>query len=104
MSSDIGSVDAVKTWLQGRRTATMDHPGGTLYTHLVRVHDRMRALGLRDDVCLAGLAHAAYGTDGFPVALLDWADRDPLRDLVGDAAEALVPSVAADAGAVLARL
>lgn len=83
-------VDDVKTWLQSRRTATMDHPGGTLYTHLVRVHERMHTLGLADDVCLAGLAHAAYGTDGFPVVLVDWDDRGPLRDLIGEPAEALV--------------
>jgi hypothetical protein len=83
-------VDEVKTWLQDRGTATTEHPGGTLYLHLVRVSDRMRALGLREDVCLAGLAHAAYGTDGFPVTLLDWTDRTPLADLVGDAAEQLV--------------
>jgi hypothetical protein len=55
-----------------------------------RVHDRLGALGHGPQVRLAGLAHAAYGTDGFDLTLLDVADRAPLRDLVGERAEALI--------------
>lgn len=73
-----------------RGAETIDHPGGNLYAHLSRVHDRLGSLGLDADVQLAGLAHAAYGTDGFDLALIDPADRSTLRDLIGASAERLV--------------
>ena len=85
------SVDgAIRTWLRQCGTETVQHPGGTLYAHLCRVHDRLADLGCGVDTQLAGLAHAAYGTDGFKVVLLDLADRVILQDLIGDDAEALV--------------
>lgn len=59
------NADDVKTWLREHGAATIDHPGGTLYAHLGRVHDRLGALGHGPDVRLAGLTHAVYGTDGF---------------------------------------
>ncbi|WFE43558.1 DUF6817 domain-containing protein [Verrucosispora sp. WMMD1129] len=85
------SVDSeVRHWLRQRGAETIPHPGGTLYAHLCRVHDRLGDLGCAVDAQLAGLAHAVYGTDGFDVTLLDWADRATLRNLIGDDAEALV--------------
>ena len=39
---------------------------------------------------IAGLCHAAYGTDGFAPSLLDLAERPALVDLIGEPAEALV--------------
>jgi hypothetical protein len=80
----------VRTWLRERGAETIAHPGGHLYAHLSRVHDRLGRLGLDADVRLAGLAHAAYGTDGFDVVLLDRADRTTLRELLGEPAEAQV--------------
>jgi uncharacterized protein DUF6817 len=84
------SVADVRAWLRERGAETIEHPGGTLYAHLGRVHDRLAALGLDPDVALAGLTHAAYGTDGFDVALLPLAERATLRTLIGESAESLV--------------
>jgi hypothetical protein len=81
---------AVRAWLRARGAETVDHPGGTLYAHLGRVHDRLTALGHPPHVALAGLAHAAYGTDGFDLTLLDVADRAVLRELTGPEAEDLI--------------
>jgi hypothetical protein len=61
-----------------------------LYDHLSRVHDRLVAHGLAPDLCRACLTHAAYGTDGFDVTLLDLDRRETLRALVGPAAEGQV--------------
>src|SRR6266508_1075105 len=66
------------------------HPGGDLRSHLLRTHHQLRAWSVPDDVCLAGLTHAAYGTDGFPHPLLSLEARPRLRSLVGDVAEAIV--------------
>jgi hypothetical protein len=80
----------VRAWLRERGAESIEHPGGTLYAHLGRVHDRLGALGHDPQVQLAGLAHAVYGTDGFDRTLLDVADRAVLRELVGERAEALI--------------
>ena len=81
---------AAREWLRECGADAIEHVGGTLYAHLCRVHDRMAAHGLAVDARLAGLTHAAYGTDGFPVALLDIVERRRLRELVGERAERLV--------------
>lgn len=81
---------AVRAWLRECGAETIHHPGGTLYAHLGRVHDRLAALGHSEPVALAGLAHAAYGTDGFDLTLLDVADRATLRELAGAEAEELI--------------
>jgi hypothetical protein len=85
------SVDEdTRAWLREHGATEIKHPGGTLYAHLCRVFDRLAGLGLEPDVALAGLAHAAYGTDGFAVALLPVAGRSELRELVGERVERLV--------------
>jgi hypothetical protein len=80
----------MRDWLRRHGAETIEHPGGTLYAHLSRVHDRLGRLGQNDDTCLAGLAHAAYGTDGFDIVLLDRQDRGTLREIIGEQAEDLV--------------
>ncbi|MGX6601062.1 DUF6817 domain-containing protein [Micromonosporaceae bacterium Da 78-11] len=86
----MGIESEVGRWLRERGTESIDHPGGTLDAHLGRVHDRLAAHGADADLRLAALTHAAYGTDGFPVTLLDVADRAQLRSLIGERAEQLV--------------
>ncbi|MBM2622405.1 hypothetical protein JIG36_43575 [Actinoplanes sp. LDG1-06] len=83
-------ADRVRAWLRDRGAESIPHAGGSLYEHLGRVHERLRGHALGEDEQLAGLTHAAYGTDGFPVVLLDVTARQELRDLIGPAAEALV--------------
>jgi hypothetical protein len=80
----------MRAWLQQRGAEMIQHPGGTLYSHLCRVQDRLAELDCGVEVQLAGLAHAVYGTDGFDVPLLDLSSRATLRNLIGDDAEALV--------------
>jgi hypothetical protein len=89
------SVDGVLALLRDRGAETIDHPGGTLYAHLLRVHDRLAKHGLSTEVQLAGLAHAVYSTDGFDVALLPLESRPTVRDLVGEEAELLIYRYAA---------
>jgi hypothetical protein len=77
-------------FLREHGAESIEHPGGTLYAHLRRVRRRLAALGAATHVQLAGMTHAAYGTDGFDRALVPWTDRDALRRVVGEDAEALV--------------
>jgi hypothetical protein len=82
--------EAVLQWLRARGAESIPHAGGSLYAHLGRVADRLAGHGASEAECLAALTHAAYGTDGFHVVLLDVVDRAVLRDLVGAEAEELV--------------
>lgn len=68
----------------------IEHPGGTLLAHLQRVSALLASWGARPALVSAGLCHAFYGTDGFPVALLDLGRRAELAEAIGVEAEALV--------------
>ncbi|NML50673.1 hypothetical protein HHL19_19365 [Streptomyces sp. R302] len=72
----------------------IEHPGGTLLAHLQRVSGLLASWGARPALVSAGLCHAFYGTDGFPVALLGLGRRAELADAIGVEAEALVYSYA----------
>jgi Domain of unknown function (DUF6817) len=82
---DLGSLLLV------RGADELEHAGGTLYVHLHRVANRLGSLGASDKLVIAGLAHAAYGTDGFPAHLFDWQQERPvLEAVIGADAELLV--------------
>lgn len=66
------------------------HPGGTLLAHLQRVQEQLAAWDARPALRLAGLCHAFYGTDGFPVALLTLDRRHELAVVIGVEAEGIV--------------
>lgn len=85
-----GRRDAAEALLRARGADRLDHPGGTLLAHLRRVAALLAEWGEDIDVQLAGLCHAAYGTDGFDVALLELGERAVLVDAIGETAEALV--------------
>ena len=73
-----------------RGAGDIDHPGGTLLAHLTRVADLLESWGAPEHLVDAGLAHAAYGTDGFDVVLFGLDERQIVATLVGDEAEELV--------------
>ncbi|MEV0802793.1 DUF6817 domain-containing protein [Kribbella sp. NPDC050281] len=82
---DMGSLLLV------RGADELEHAGGSLYVHLHRVAKRLTTLGASDTLVLAGLAHAAYGTDGFPTHLFDWQNERPvLEAVIGPEAEQIV--------------
>ena len=64
----------------------MDGVGGDLGED----HQRLAGIGHDAVVQAAGLTHAAYGTDGFDLALVFWQDRLTLTDMIGPDAEELV--------------
>ncbi|WP_327695409.1 DUF6817 domain-containing protein [Streptomyces sp. NBC_00459] len=66
------------------------HPGGTLLAHLCRVYRLLASWEARPALRLAGLCHAAYGTDGFPTALLALDRRAELARVIGAEAEEIV--------------
>jgi hypothetical protein len=90
MNRDVDVVDRAVELFTERGAGELAHPGGTLLEHLRRVHATLREWGEEDDVALAGLTHAAYGTDGFGEALFRLDERELLQDTIGVAAERIV--------------
>jgi len=63
------------------------HVNGTLLEHLVGTERLLRSWGAADALALAGLCHAAYGTDGFERSLVPIEHRHALADAVGAVVE-----------------
>ncbi|TCO65861.1 DUF6817 domain-containing protein [Actinocrispum wychmicini] len=77
-------------FLTARGAAEMEHPGGTLLDHLHRTARTLAEWSAETSLVTAGLCHAAYGTAGFPVALVPVERRDELAELIGTSAEQTV--------------
>ena len=65
------------------------HVSGSLAAHLRRTEALLRSWGSRDALCLAGLYHAVYGTDGIRGSLVGISDRHTIAEIIGAEAEAL---------------
>jgi hypothetical protein len=72
------------------RLQGVPHSAGDLLTHFRGTHDLLRTWGSPESVCLAGLLHGVYGTWHVSHRTLTFAERDTLRALIGEEAEALV--------------
>jgi hypothetical protein len=82
--------DDVIALLDGRGASRIEHPGGSLLEHVIRTSDTLESWQAPVAVVLAGLAHGAYGTDGFAVALFSLDERDLVAEQIGEEAEAIV--------------
>jgi hypothetical protein len=83
-------AEEIRSLLRRREAGRIDHPGGTLAGHLERVHERLGRLGAREDLRLAGLGHAVYGTDGFDLQLVTTAHREAMVAMLGPVTEAII--------------
>ncbi len=78
---------AAVSFLESIGTQAVDHSDDGLLAHLDATFEVLQRWGNSPDVCLAGLCHAVYGTDGFATPLLDISERDRLTAVIGSAAE-----------------
>ncbi|HJU23390.1 MAG TPA: hypothetical protein VJ891_12850 [Casimicrobiaceae bacterium] len=87
------SVDAAnaRVRLHALGAGAFAHVNGTLEAHLLGTERLLRGFRNDEAVCLAGLYHAVYGTDGITGTLLAPADeeRRSIAALIGDEAESL---------------
>ncbi|PYS65856.1 MAG: hypothetical protein DMF76_01850 [Acidobacteria bacterium] len=82
--------DQVIAFLKTRSAEQIAHVNGTLLAHLEGTCALLLGWGNPIDLCLAGLCHTIYGTDGFPVQLLDISQRWELKRMIGPQAEEFV--------------
>ena len=66
------------------------HVAGSLAHHLRRTEALLRHWGNRDALCLAGLYHAVYGTEGIRGSPLGLDSRPAIAGIIGDEAEHIV--------------
>lgn len=66
------------------------HVAGTLAPHLSNTAALLQQWGNRDALCIAGLYHALYGTDGIKGELTTLASRSAIAEVIGAEAEAIV--------------
>ena len=90
MSPTPDDYDRAHAFLMSRGADRIPHVGGTLLPHLAGTCALLKAWGNPAELCLAGLCHTAYGTDGFPVTLADRTQRTELGEVIGPAAEAII--------------
>jgi len=77
-------------FLKGHSADEIRHFNGSLLSHLESTYALLRDWGNESAICLAGLCHAAYGTDGFPASLIEVSQRSELERAIGSEAERLV--------------
>jgi hypothetical protein len=81
---------AAERLLRERGALHIEHPGGILLEHTLRVSGLLEDWGADEDLQAAGLCHACYGTDGFPLAILDLSERESLAHIIGMMGEEIV--------------
>jgi hypothetical protein len=70
-------------------SASINHSGSSLWSHLVGTFEILRAWGADTDICLAGLIHSVYATQYFQKAIVAPARRRQVASVVGKRAERL---------------
>ncbi|HET6952179.1 MAG TPA: hypothetical protein VFI47_17490, partial [Acidimicrobiales bacterium] len=89
-SPGVGAEQRATAFLAAHGAGERPHPGGTLLAHLRRTHRLLVAWDAPPALALAGLCHAVYGTDGYPLGLVVPARRQAVVDLIGAEAEDIV--------------
>jgi hypothetical protein len=75
--------------LRALGAAAFAHVNGTLEPHLRGTERLLRRWGNREAVCVAGLYHAVYGTDGITGRLVGLDAREAIAAVIGVEAERL---------------
>ena len=87
---DLQEVAKIESYLLSKSADQIRHINETLLPHLVGTYELLKQWGNPVDICLAGLLHTSYGTEGVTHAFFDSDSRDELVKLIGKPAEELV--------------
>ncbi|MEU6904372.1 cyclophane-containing peptide 2OG-Fe(II) oxygenase YhhC [Streptomyces coeruleorubidus] len=88
-SSDLKISTDLLNFLRETKAGEIRHSGGTLLDHLTKTYAILKGWNVVTPVCVAGLFHSIYGTEGFRNAVISTGARKRVRDLVGGEAEKL---------------
>ena len=76
-----------EAFLSSYDTGEIAHFNGDFFSHLRRTADLLIKWGNTEYICLAGLCHAVYGTQGFQQGILKPDERRILQEAIGIDAE-----------------
>ena len=76
-------------YLKSIECHTVSHSKRTLLDHLIGTYNLLQGWDASESVCLAGLFHSVYGTEGFHATLAGIPDRKIIVNIIGREAEAL---------------
>lgn len=85
----MNDVETLFVKLQAMGAGEFVHLNGSLASHLKGTEALLRSWGAPEMVCVAGLYHAVYGTDGYNPSLAGLNTRPQIAELIGADAEAL---------------
>jgi hypothetical protein len=83
------TTDELFAHLQTLGAGELQHLNGSLVAHLRGTEALLRSWGANESLCVAGLYHAVYGTDGYNPALTLLDGRKSIAALIGTTAEEL---------------
>lgn len=89
MTTQVVSGSDIEAFLVRSGAQNLPHSGRTLLAHLQGTHRLLAEWGNPPDVALAGMFHSVYGTNAFRHMTVALPQRDAVRELIGEAAEAL---------------
>ena len=84
------SYDKQIAFLRSRDAAMQPHSFSDLLQHLVGTRAILQSWQAAPVLCTAGLFHSVYGTESFPVASVDPAEREVVRNMIGTESEEIV--------------
>src|SRR5215471_1629833 len=70
--------------------ADFQHLNGPLINHLEGTYEYLKAWSNREELCVAGLYHAVYGTAAFDKSLISISKRDQIAGIIGPEVEHIV--------------
>jgi hypothetical protein len=76
-----------KRFLQSLGFDDVNHSKRTLFDHLVSTGSLLQEWGCSEDICLAGLFHAVYGTESFRYRSDLIVHREDIQEVIGMSAE-----------------
>ena len=68
----------------------IEHIDGSLVEHLQGTYLLLQSWGAEQDLCMAGLYHATYGTSGFDKHLISKNQREQVKNILGNKVEYIV--------------
>lgn len=84
------SFEAQIEFLRSRGATMQPHSLSNLIHHLIGTREILLSWQASPVLCTAGLFHSVYGTESFDVAIVDLAERDAVRRLIGGESEEIV--------------
>lgn len=83
------NLDHYYRFLLARGAGEIDHYGRPLLAHLKGTYELLRQWRNPDEVCVAGLFHAVYGTENLTACAIDLSYRTQVQALIGRRSEEL---------------